>query len=70
MTDREYARTITDARNEIGNLVMRLGGGARSAVAAAAEVERNIHAECDGLNKLAQDATRAMAPILRESAKR
>ena len=70
MTDIEYQRTITDAKNEIGNLVLRLGGDARSAVAAAAKVERSIHAECDELHKLAQDAQRAMATILRESAKR
>ena len=66
MTDIEYQRTITDAKNEIGNLVLRLGGDAISAVAAAAAVERNIHAECDALHKLAQDAQRA----LRECAKR
>ena len=58
MKDRDYDRIIIDAKNEIGTLVMcRLGGGARRAVAAAAEVERNIHSQCDHINKLVQDAT-------------
>lgn len=56
MKTKEYERMILDAKNEIGLLVISLGGNARGAVRAAGKLERSIRERCNPINELVNKA--------------
>jgi len=55
---KDYERMILNAKNEIGNLVLRLGGTCQRAVIATRKVEMNIRDKCDNLNNLIEQIKR------------